>query len=99
MLTSRQIENFKGIAARQRIEFAPWTLRFGANRAGKRTIRQGLRSLHEVIARGVTDANRTELADATMELGAFAPMVRGGQCSLRRSRRFVAPRNAPRNPR
>lgn len=33
MLTSLEIENFKGIAARQRIEFAPLTLLFGANSA------------------------------------------------------------------
>lgn len=31
MLTSLEIENFKGIGARQRIEFAPLTLLFGAN--------------------------------------------------------------------
>jgi AAA15 family ATPase/GTPase len=31
MLTSLEIENFKGIAARQRIDFAPLTLLFGAN--------------------------------------------------------------------
>lgn len=42
MLTSLEIENFKGIAARQRIEFAPLTLLFGANSAGKSTILQAL---------------------------------------------------------
>lgn len=38
VLTSLDIENSKGIGARQRIEFAPLTLLFGANSAGKSSI-------------------------------------------------------------
>jgi AAA15 family ATPase/GTPase len=36
MLTSLEIENFKGIGARQLVDFAPLTLLFGANSAGAR---------------------------------------------------------------
>jgi hypothetical protein len=35
MIQSLELENFKGIGACQRIEFAPLTLLFGANSAGK----------------------------------------------------------------
>ena len=51
MLTSLEIENFKGIGARQRIDFAPLTLLFGANSAGKSSILQALVYLHELIER------------------------------------------------
>jgi hypothetical protein len=49
MLTSLKIENFKGIATRQRIDFAPLKLLFGANSAGKSTILQALLYLQELI--------------------------------------------------
>jgi hypothetical protein len=75
MLTSLEIENFKGIAARQRIEFAPLTLLFGANSAGKSTILQALVSLHELVERGVADVDRTELGGTVLELGGFARLV------------------------
>ena len=75
MLTSLEIENFKGIAARQRIDFAPLTLLFGANSAGKSTILQVLLYLQELIERGFADADRTELGGNALELGGFARLV------------------------
>jgi hypothetical protein len=75
MITSLEIENFKGIAARQRIEFAPLTLLFGANSAGKSTILQALLYLHELIERGSADVDRTELGGSVLELGGFARLV------------------------
>jgi hypothetical protein len=75
MLTSLQIENFKGVAARQRIEFAPLTLLFGANSAGKSSILQALLYLHELIERGAADVDRTELGGNVLELGGFARLV------------------------
>lgn len=42
MITALELQNFKGIAARQRIDFAPLTLLFGANSAGKSSILQAL---------------------------------------------------------
>ncbi|WP_437962604.1 AAA family ATPase (plasmid) [Sorangium sp. So ce119] len=75
MLTSLEIENFKGIAARQRIDFAPLTLLFGANSAGKSTILQALLYLHELIERGSADVDRTELGGSILELGGFVRLV------------------------
>ncbi|ATB26891.1 AAA family ATPase [Melittangium boletus] len=75
MLTSLEIENFKGFAGRQRIEFAPLTLLFGANSAGKSTILQALLYLHELIERGSADVDRTELGGNVLELGGFARLV------------------------
>lgn len=75
MLTSLEIENFKGIASRQRIEFAPLTLLFGANSAGKSTILQALVYIHELIKRGNADVDRTELGGDVVELGGFARLV------------------------
>jgi hypothetical protein len=75
MLTSLEIENFKGIRARQRIDFAPLTLLFGANSAGKSSILQALVYLHELIERGSADVDRTELGGHVLELGGFARLV------------------------
>ncbi len=75
MLTSLEIENFKGIGPRQRIDFAPLTLLFGANSAGKSSILQALVYLHELIERGAADVDRTELGGHVLELGGFARLV------------------------
>jgi hypothetical protein len=75
MLTSLEIENFKSIAARQRIDFASLTLLFGANSAGKSTILQALLYLHELLERGSADIDRTELGGNILELGGFARLV------------------------
>src|ERR1051325_10385698 len=75
MLTALEIENFKGIAARQHIDFAALTLLFGANSAGKSTILQSLLYLHELIERGSADVDRTELGGNVLELGGFARLV------------------------
>src|SRR6187399_3162345 len=75
MIRSLELENFKGIAARQRIDFAPLTLLFGANSAGKSTVLQALLYFHEVIERGYADVDRTELGGDVLELGGFARLV------------------------
>jgi hypothetical protein len=75
MLTSLEIENFKGIGARQRVDFAQLTLLFGANSAGKSSILQALVYLHELIERGSADVDRTELGGHVLELGGFARLV------------------------
>jgi hypothetical protein len=75
MLTSLELENFKGIAARQRMDFAPLTLLFGANNAGKSTILQAMLYLHELLERGSADVDRTELGGSGVELGGFARLV------------------------
>ncbi|AKF87022.1 hypothetical protein MFUL124B02_36420 [Myxococcus fulvus 124B02] len=75
MLNALQLENFKGFAERQRIEFSPLTLLFGANNAGKSTVIQSLLFLHEVLERGSPDVDRTELGGAVLELGGLARLV------------------------
>lgn len=75
MLTALEIENFKGIGARQRVDFAPLTLFFGANSAGKSSILQALVYLHELVERGAADVDRTELGGHVLELGGFARLV------------------------
>jgi len=39
MIHAIELENFKGVGARTRIDLAPVTLLFGANNVGKSTIR------------------------------------------------------------
>jgi len=75
VITTLEIQNFKGVAIRQRIDFAPLTLLFGANSAGKSTILQSLAYLHEVIVRGDADIDRTALAGEVLGLGGFARLV------------------------
>ena len=75
MIQAVEIENFKGVAARQRIDFAPLTLLFGANSAGKSTILQSLAYLHEVIMRGDADVDRTAIGGDVLVLGGFARLV------------------------
>lgn len=75
MLLALELANFKGIAGRQRVDFAPLTLLFGANSAGKSTILQALLYLYELIERGTADVDRTELGGNVLELGGFARLV------------------------
>jgi len=73
-LTRIEIENFKGIGARQSIELKPITLLFGPNSAGKSTILQALHYLREILERGNVDPDRT-IAGGLIDLGGFATLV------------------------
>lgn len=75
MLHVLEIENFKGIARRQRVEFAPITLLFGANSAGKSTVLHALALVHELLVRGDADVDRTQLGGDVLELGGFGRWV------------------------
>ncbi|MCA9678711.1 MAG: AAA family ATPase [Myxococcales bacterium] len=75
MLIALELTNFKGVATRQRVEFAPLTLLFGANSAGKSTILQALAYLRELLAHGDADVSRTQLGGDVIELGGFARLV------------------------
>ena len=75
MLTAIELANFKGISSGQRIEFAPITLLFGANSAGKSTILDSLLYLSELLERGDADVDRTEVGGQVAELGGFARLV------------------------
>src|SRR4051812_5519239 len=75
MIDSLELENFKGISRRQRLDFAPLTLLFGPNSAGKSTVLQALIYLHELLERGTADVDRTELGGTVLELGGFVRLV------------------------
>lgn len=75
MLTALEIENFKGVSTRQRIEFAPLTLLFGANSAGKSSVLQALVYFHELLERGEADVDRTHLGGEVLELGGFSRLI------------------------
>lgn len=73
-LTRIEIENFKGIGARQSIDVKPITLLFGANSAGKSTVLQALHYVREILERGNPDPDQT-IAGGLIDLGGFATLV------------------------
>lgn len=73
-LTRIEIENFKSIGSRQKIDLRPITLLFGPNSAGKSTILQALHYLREILERGNVDPDRT-IAGGLIDLGGFATLV------------------------
>src|SRR3974390_1386822 len=73
-LSAIELENFKGIGPRQRIELKPITLLFGPNSAGKSTILQALHYVREILERGNIDPDVT-IAGGLIDLGGFATLV------------------------
>src|SRR3984893_878489 len=73
-LSRIEIENLKGIGARQVIDLKPITLLFGPNSVGKSTILQALHYLREILERGNIDPDVT-IAGGLIDLGGFAPLV------------------------
>lgn len=71
-----EIENFKGIGARQVIDLKPITLLFGPNSAGKSTILQSLHYLREILERRNVDPDQT-IAGGLIDLGGFATLIHG----------------------
>ena len=69
-----EIENFKGIGARQTIKLRPITLLFGPNSSGKSTILQALHYLREILERGNIDPDTT-ITGGLIDLGGFATLV------------------------
>jgi hypothetical protein len=73
-LTAIELENFKGIGPRQRIELKPITLLFGPNSAGKSTILQALHYVREILERKNVDPDMT-IAGGHLDLGGFKSVV------------------------
>jgi len=73
-LTHIELENFKGIRARQEIDLKPITLLFGPNSAGKSTILQALHYLREILERQNVDPDIT-IAGGLIDLGGFSTLV------------------------
>ena len=75
LITAVEIENFKGIGRRVRIDLRPITLLFGRNSAGKSTILHALCYAHDILSHGNVDAGRTDLGGAEVDLGGFRRFV------------------------
>jgi predicted ATPase len=76
MLHALELENFKAFGKRARIPFAPITLIFGENSAGKSTVLQALYLLKQTLERRDTGAlllPRTE--NGIVDLGSFQEML------------------------
>lgn len=76
-ITAIEIENFKGIGERVRVELSPITLLFGANSAGKSTVLHALLYLRDVLERRNLDAITTPVSGAALDLGGFRRFVHG----------------------
>ncbi|WP_412481109.1 DUF3696 domain-containing protein [Azonexus sp. IMCC34839] len=74
-LTAIELENFKGVGKRVRIDLAPITLLFGANSAGKSTILQALQYVREVLERRNANPDRTLYGGDFVDLGGFHNLV------------------------
>lgn len=77
MIHAIELENFKGVGPRTRVELAPITLLFGANNAGKSTILQALLYLSDIVNHGRADLDRTTLGGNSFDLGGFHRLVHG----------------------
>ena len=75
MITRIEIENFKGIRDRVRIELKPITLLFGPNSGGKSTVTHALHYAREVLARRNYDADKTIAGGDFVDLGGFLSFV------------------------
>lgn len=74
-LIAIELENFKGVGKRVRIDLAPITLLFGANSAGKSTILQALQYVREVLDRRNANPDRTLYGGEFVDLGGFRNLV------------------------
>ena len=88
ILKALTLENFKGIREPVRIEFAPVTLLFGPNNAGKSTIVQALHYARDIFERGNVDPGRTLLGGDVLDLGGFDSLVHNHDRSLPIRMRF-----------
>jgi len=76
-ITAIEIENFKGISERVRVDLKPITLLFGANSAGKSTILHALLYMKDVLERRNLDAITTPVSGWALDLGGFRRFVHG----------------------
>lgn len=82
-LTAIELENFKGVGGRIRVELAPITLLFGANSTGKSTILQALQYVREVLERRNANPDRTLYGGDFVDLGGFRNLVHQRDLSRR----------------
>ncbi|MBL8821334.1 MAG: DUF3696 domain-containing protein [Planctomycetia bacterium] len=75
LLKAVELENFKGIGERVRLELKPITLLFGGNSAGKSTILHALHYAREILERHNLNPDRTIAGGKYVDLGGFLNMV------------------------
>ena len=75
MLHSLQLENFKAFGERARIPFAPITLIFGENSAGKSSILQALNLLKQTRENREFDALLLPKTESGVDLGSFYELI------------------------
>ena len=75
MLHALELENFKAFGKRARIPFAPITLIFGENSAGKSTILQALYLLKQTLENRETGALLLPRTENGVNLGSFQEML------------------------
>lgn len=78
MITGFEIENFKGIRDRVKLDFRPITLLFGANSAGKSTVLHALHYLHEIFLRQNLNPDTTLDGGEHIDLGGFQGFIHAG---------------------
>jgi len=88
MITAVEIENFKGIRERTRIEIKPITLLFGPNSAGKSTLLHALQLAREILTRRNLDVDVTDGGAGFIDLGGFRNYVHGRDASKAVTLRF-----------
>ena len=69
-----ELENFKSIGHRQKLNLRPITLLFGNNSVGKSTIIQGIHYFREIIERKNVNPDLT-LTGGALDLGGFSTLV------------------------
>lgn len=75
-ITSMTIKNFKGIDEHGiRIDFAPITMLFGPNNAGKSTVIQAMHLAREVLCHNNADADNVQGGGESISLGSFKDYV------------------------
>jgi len=75
MITAIELENFKGIGKRVKIDLAPITLIFGANSAGKSSVIHALHYFREVLETGNGNIDEIDATDGDLRLGGFENVI------------------------
>lgn len=81
MITAIEIENFKAIRDRVRLDLKPITLLFGPNSSGKSSVIHALHYAREVFGRRNLDADRVISGGDLIDLGGFRNFVHGRDLS------------------
>ena len=77
MITGIEIENFKGVGDRIRLDMRPITLLFGGNSSGKSTCIHALHYAREIFLQGNLDPKETTVGGKFIDLGGFKSLVHG----------------------